>query len=415
LGTTGVYVYGKDYDIPAKKVPVHAESEVNNESGVPCELTYRVRITDPEGKVVGEAVSDKVTVGDGLSVLSAEIPCEDMEFWSWGYGYLYDVTTELLRDAEVIDSVTTRTGFRKTRFADGKIWLNDRVIQMHGYAQRTSNEWPALGLSVPAWLSDYSNGLQVESGSNLVRWMHTCPSKQDVESCDRVGLIQAMPAGDAEKDSEGERWTQRTEAMRDAIIYNRNNPSILFYESGNAKVSPEHMLEMIAMRDQYDPCGGRASGSREMLDSKTAEYGGEMLYINKSGRHPMWAMEYSRDEGLRKYWDGNSYPYHPEGEGPMHRNAPAPDYNRNQDQLAIEWIRRWYDYRLMRPGQGKRVSSGGVKIIFSDTNTHHRGAENYRRSGATDAMRIPKDGFYAHQVMWDGWVDIENPHTYIIG
>ncbi|MDE6394158.1 MAG: hypothetical protein K2K77_02345 [Duncaniella sp.] len=25
LGTTGVYVYGKDYDIPAKKVPVHAE------------------------------------------------------------------------------------------------------------------------------------------------------------------------------------------------------------------------------------------------------------------------------------------------------------------------------------------------------------------------------------------------------
>ncbi|WP_410522703.1 hypothetical protein [Phocaeicola dorei] len=34
---------------------------------------------------------------------------------------------------------------------------------------------------------------------------------------------------------------------------------------------------------------------------------------------------------------------------------------------------------------------------------------NYRRSGVTDAMRIPKDPFYAHQVMWDGWVDIENP------
>ena len=415
LGTTGVYIYGKDYDIPGKKVTVHAESQVNNESGSPQQIAYRVKVTGPDGKVIGETLTAPVTVGEGLTVLSAEIPCSDMEFWSWGYGYLYDVTTELLRDAKVIDSVTTRTGFRKTEFADGKIRLNDRVIQMHGYAQRTSNEWPALGLSVPAWLSDYSNGLQVESGSNLVRWMHTCPSKQDIESCDRVGLIQAMPAGDAEKDSDGERWAQRTAAMRDAIIYNRNNPSILFYESGNAKVSPEHMLEMIAIRDKYDSCGGRATGSREMLDSKTAEYGGEMLYINKSKRHPMWAMEYCRDEGLRKYWDENSYPYHPEGEGPMHRNAPAPDYNRNQDQLAIEWIRRWYDYWVERPGQGSRVSSGGVKIIFSDTNTHHRGAENYRRSGATDAMRIPKDGFYAHQVMWDGWVDVENPHTYIIG
>ena len=76
---------------------------------------------------------------------------------------------------------------------------------------------------------------------------------------------------------------------------------------------------------------------------------------------------------------------------------------------------RWYDYWRERPGTGTRVSSGGVNIIFSDTNTHHRGAENYRRSGEVDAMRIPKDGFYAHQVMWDGWVDVEKPRAHIIG
>ena len=69
------------------------------------------------------------------------------------------------------------------------------------------------------------------------------------------------------------------------------------------------MLEMKALRDQYDPHGGRAIGSREMLDINEAEYGGEMLYINKSAKHPMWAMEYCRDEGLRKYWDEYSYPY----------------------------------------------------------------------------------------------------------
>lgn len=415
LGTTGIYIYGKDYDIPGKRLTLHAESQVSNESGSSVDIVYRVTLTDRDGKKIAEKMSAKTSVPTGISTLALELPCNGIEFWSWGYGYLYDVKTDLLVDGKPVDSVETRTGFRKTKFADGKIWLNDRVIQMHGYAQRTSNEWPALGLSVPAWLSDFSNGLQVESGSNLVRWMHTCPSKQDVESCDRVGLIEAMPAGDSEKDREGKNWLQRTEAMRDAIIYNRNNPSILFYESGNAKVSNAHMKEMIAIRDKYDPFGGRASGSREMLDSKIAEYGGEMLYINKSKRHPMWAMEYCRDEGLRKYWDEYSYPFHAEGDGPMHRDAPAPDYNRNQDQLALEWVRRWYDYWLERPGQGSRVSSGGTKIIFSDTNTHHRGAENYRRSGVTDAMRIPKDGFYVHQVMWDGWVDVENPRSYIIG
>lgn len=30
-------------------------------------------------------------------------------------------------------------------------------------------------------------------------------------------------------------------------------------------------------------------------------------------------------------------------------------------------------------------------------------------------LRIPKDGFFAHKVMWDGWVDVENYHTHIIG
>ncbi|MFR7466026.1 MAG: hypothetical protein ACLUVG_16495 [Phocaeicola vulgatus] len=53
----------------------------------------------------------------------------------------------------------------------------------------------------------------------------------------------------------------------------------MFYESGNESISREHMVEMIAIRDQYDPHGGRAIGSREMLDIREAEYGGEMLYV----------------------------------------------------------------------------------------------------------------------------------------
>jgi hypothetical protein len=36
-------------------------------------------------------------------------------------------------------------------------------------------------------------------------------------------------------------------------------------------------------------------------------------------------------------------------------------------------------------------------------------------SGVTDAMRIPKDAYYVHQVMWNGWVEPEAQQTYIIG
>ena len=416
LQTTGVYIYADDIRVKSRKAVIHAESEIKNEYKKDKKIAYQVQVLDRDGSLVKEFKGEEILLKAGeTTTLKAAAEVEGLHFWSWGYGYLYTVKTSLWVDGKKVDEVATRTGFRKTRFADGKIWLNDRVLQMKGFAQRTSNEWPGVGMSIPAWLSDYSNGMMVEGNANLVRWMHICPWKQDIESCDRVGLIQAMPAGDSEKDRQGRQWGHRTEVMRDAIIYNRNNPSIIFYECGNESISKEHMLEMKAIRDKYDPHGGRAIGSREMLDIREAEYGGEMLYINKSKHHPMWAMEYCRNEGLRKYWDEYSYPYHKEGDGPLHRNQPAHDYNHNQDKFTVENVIRWYDYWRERPGTGDRVSSGGVKIIFSDTNTHHRGAENYRRSGVTDPMRIPKDPFFAHQVMWDGWVDIENPRIHIVG
>ena len=416
LKTTGVYIYAEDIRVKSRKAIIHAESEIRNEYNRDKQVSYQVELIDRDGTSIQTFEGTKAVVKPGETItLKAASEVDNLHFWSWGYGYLYTVKTSLWVDGRKVDEVATRTGFRKTRFGKGMIWLNDRVIQMKGFAQRTSNEWPGVGMSVPAWLSDYSNHLMVEGNANLVRWMHVTPWKQDIESCDRVGLIQAMQAGDAEKDCEGRQWEQRTELMRDAIIYNRNNPSILFYECGNKAISREHMIEMKAVRDKYDPFGGRAIGSREMLDIREAEYGGEMLYINRSEHHPMWATEYCRDEGLRKYWDEYSYPFHKEGDGPLHKGQPATDYNHNQDQLAITMINRWYDYWRERPGTGNRVSAGGTKIIFSDTNTHYRGEENYRRSGVTDAMRIEKDAFYAHQVMWNGWVDTEADQTYIIG
>ena len=224
LGTTGTYVYANNFDIANRKAQICVESQVKNDDNKSHSFMLKVVVKDADGQEVARfyGANEVLHPGEAI-VVKASQQVENLHFWSWGYGYLYTVETSLVENKEEMDQVITRTGFRKTRFGEGKIWLNDRCLMVHGYAQRTSNEWPGVGISVPAWLSDYSNALMVESGGNLVRWMHVTPWKQDIESCDRVGLIQAMPAGDAEKDVEGPRWTQRTELMRDAIIYNRNN------------------------------------------------------------------------------------------------------------------------------------------------------------------------------------------------
>ena len=90
-------------------------------------------------------------------------------------------------------------------------------------------------------------------------------------------------------------------------------------------------------------------------------------------------------------------------------------YHHNGDEFSAELVRRWQDYWQERPGQGTSVNAGGAKIVFSDTQTHTRGVENFRTSGVVDGMRLPKDAFYVHQTMWDGWVDDLAAHTYIVG
>jgi hypothetical protein len=150
-----------------------------------------------------------------------------------------------------------------------------------------------------------------------------------------------------------------------------------------------------------------------------------MLYTNKSSNIPLWAMEYSRDEGSRKFWDDYTPPYHKDGAGPdsiwsvsLNKMIKAPDakvYNRNMESHAVENVKRWFEFWNDRPGTGKRVSSGGVNIGWTESNSHHRGDENYRRSGEVDALRIKKENFYANQVMWDGWVNPEKHHMHIIG
>jgi beta-galactosidase len=181
LGTTGVYVWADGFDIKGGAATVHAESQVRNESDRP--RTFQLprdpaRRRRQAGRRLRPARPSPWPRRDphGLGPGAAE----GSAFLELGLRLSLCGDHGAGGERRSVDAVVTRTGFRKTEFRNGMIFLNDRVMQVHGYAQRTSNEWPALGTDIPPWISDFSNGLMVESGGNLVRWMHITPAAQDV-------------------------------------------------------------------------------------------------------------------------------------------------------------------------------------------------------------------------------------------
>ncbi len=192
LGTTGTYVYATDFNIAEKKAVINVSSQVKNELSKAVNAQLKVTVMNMEGKEVASFLGDSFTLNPNETKdLKASQSLNNLNFWSWGYGYLYTVTSELLVDNKSVDKVSIQTGFRKAKFEKGMVYLNDRVIQMKGYAQRTSNEWPSVG-NVGAGLDErLQQQFDGKKQRKLGRWMHVTPWKQDVESCDRVGMMQS--------------------------------------------------------------------------------------------------------------------------------------------------------------------------------------------------------------------------------
>ena len=112
LGTTGTYVYPSAINVPERSALITVESQVKNETDKPQQVNYEVEVTDNEGRKIASFQSDPQLIKSGeLTTLSAKSRINDLHFWSWGYGYLYNIYSKLKIDNQVVDIVKTTTGF----------------------------------------------------------------------------------------------------------------------------------------------------------------------------------------------------------------------------------------------------------------------------------------------------------------
>ncbi len=476
LKTRGNYIYATDFDIREGKATVTVEGEIRNESDAAKDVTLQVDIVEKKAPEAGSedaeadntkkpylvasfsSKAENVTVAadkgakfksvvpadayaqtpaatnaDTVEVktITASSAVEGLKFWSPKAPNLYDVYT-ILKDGSgnVLDVQKTTTGFRKVEYdiEDGGLKINDEPVWLTGYAQRATNEWAVIGVAND-WLEDLDMQWIKESNSNFIRWMHVAPKPSQIRSGDKYGVVSVCPAGDKEADVEGRSWDQRVESMRDAMIYYRNSPSVLFWESGNNAVTAAHQQEMTDMKTLLDPNGGRFSGCRTIssVDQiKAAEYVGTMLNRNASSAKasmksankymPIVETEYARDEAPRRVWDDFSPPDY-DYRNKYNGGSKADGYDvwdlTSEDFVCADMggYSEFYNDRV-GGSTGNDYYSAAAIMVWSDSNMHNRntGSENCRTSGKVDAVRIKKEAFYAMQA-----AQSETPKIHIVG
>ena len=163
------------------------------------EISCHAVITELDNRIVASYPVQKETVGPNQAfTFQLQKRIKGLHFWQPDYPYLYNVYT-IVQDGNQTDISKITTGFRKIEVRGAELYINNRRLMTQGYTPRSQNEWPAIGAAYPDWLHDYSNKMQVDGHSRIIRWEHTMPSPQDIKSCDRVGLLQIMPGADRGK------------------------------------------------------------------------------------------------------------------------------------------------------------------------------------------------------------------------
>lgn len=416
LGTTGTYIYPSDINIDGKVATINVETQVANEYRNTKNVDLEVVVVDAEGEVVNTfaGTTTEISFGETI-VMKASNIMENVNFWSIDSPYLYKVYTILKVGGTVVDANVIKTGFRKAEFRagpDGGLYLNNEYVYLSGYAQRATNEWPGVGQAKPRWLNDFDGKLLKENKANHIRWMHVAAAPVEIEMSDKYGIAVVQPAADHEGHVQGRQWEHRTEVMRDTIIYYRNNPSILFWEAGNNDIDASKMREMKVIKDDLDPYGMRALGCRSIKtgEAQYAEYASTM----KGGTYsdalrdmvPVFEAEYMRDECPRRVWDDFSPPDFD------YIKDPNTDYDYTSESFVTEGVRTFYKYYNARTNEGEGKYSGAAALIWADSNQHGRqvNTEVCRTSGKVDAMRIPKEIYYAYRVMQS-----QTPDIHVVG
>ncbi len=188
----------------------------------------QVRVTLLDGEtVLTSNTSEEVTVPYcDEYIVKQQLQIENPTRWDVDNPKLYWVKVEVMRDEEVVDSDTVRTGFRTFRIDTEKgFFLNERPLKIKGTCNHQDHA--GVGVAVPDAVQYYRIKRLKEMGTNAYRSAHNIPAKEILDACDELGLIVM---------DENRRFETRDEVLENLRIMvrrDRNHPSIVFWSVFN--------------------------------------------------------------------------------------------------------------------------------------------------------------------------------------
>ena len=176
--------------------------------------------------LISDSTEEVMCIADGRTVVKTDMSVLKPVRWDVECPKLYTVKVEVLKEGEVLDSDSVRTGFRTFKITpDRGFFLNERPIKIKGTGNHQDHA--GVGIGVPDSIQFYRIKRLKEMGCNAYRCAHNPHAKEILDACDEMGLIVM---------DENRTFETRPDAIKDLenlILRDRNHPSIMFYSLYN--------------------------------------------------------------------------------------------------------------------------------------------------------------------------------------
>ncbi len=224
--------------IDEDKATVAIETTIDNKHQIKGNYTLETFMVDAVGNNVAYA-KNQIELWNGQSnVVQQELNINNPQLWNLSNPYLYKIQSHLKKEGVYIDNYESSFGIRKIEYTreDGFL-LNGESIRFKGVCLH--HDLGPLGAAVNYRATERQLEIMKEIGVNAIRTAHNPPSPEQLELCDKMGILVQVEAFDEWKLAKVENgynknWDNWHEIdLRDMIKRDRNHPSVVMWSIGN--------------------------------------------------------------------------------------------------------------------------------------------------------------------------------------
>ena len=262
IAYNGVYITSK---IANNNAQISIETTLENNNHRTGEYRLKTSIYSANGDEITSKIQE-VNLESNLKI-NTIVTIENPELWDIDNPYLYNAKMVLLEGEKQVDNYETDFGVRSINYSKNNGFeLNGRQVKFKGVCLH--HDLGPLGTAVNYRATQRQLEIMKSIGVNAIRTSHNPPSPEQLELCDKMGILVQVEAFDEwaiPKVENGynkiwEKWHEPD--LRDMIKRDRNHPSVVMWSIGNeireqrdkngAKVA-QHLVDICHDEDPTRP------------------------------------------------------------------------------------------------------------------------------------------------------------------